>query len=224
MERYAVIVAGGTGTRMNNKVPKQFLKLAGIPVLMHTLEAWALAVPDIQLILVLPENQVEYWKMLCEEHDFRRSHHIVPGGETRFHSVKNGLIKAGDDALIAIHDGVRPLVSAAVIKESFEIAAKKGNAIAAVELKDSIRQLTDNESKRVDRTAYRLIQTPQTFRSELIKKAYQTAYDPSFTDDASVLEKMGEKIHLFQGTYNNLKITTPEDLAMAGALIHCDDK
>ena len=219
MQQYAIIVAGGSGTRMKHNIPKQFMELGDKPILMHTLEAYILAISEIQLILVLPENQISFWKSLCDQFNFHPPHLIQPGGKTRFHSVKNGLERVDDDGLVAIHDGVRPLVSADVIRKSFEIAATKGNAIAAVGLKDSIRRLTSGGNERLDRSVYQLIQTPQTFQTHLIKKAYETAYDPSFTDDASVVEKIGEKINLFQGEYSNLKITTPEDIAVAEALL-----
>ena len=218
MQKYAIVVAGGSGTRMKSELPKQFIKLAGKPILMHTLEAFHF--DDIQIILVLPESQIPYWKELVDEHQFKIPHNIIAGGEQRFHSVKNGLssIKA-DDGLVAIHDGVRPLIKRQIISESFEQAKRAGNAIASIQLKDSIRSITPHANQQEDRTNFRLIQTPQTFKIQLIKRAFEQEYTPSFTDDASVLEQAGHSINLIEGDYKNIKITTPEDLLVAETLL-----
>lgn len=218
MQKYAIIVAGGSGTRMKSELPKQFIKLAGKPILMYTLEAFHF--DDIQIILVLPESQIPYWKELVDEHQFKIPHNIIAGGEQRFHSVKNGLssIKA-DDGLVAIHDGVRPLIKRQIISESFEQAKRAGNAIASIQLKDSIRSITPHANQQEDRTNFRLIQTPQTFKIQLIKRAFEQEYTPSFTDDASVLEQAGHSINLIEGDYKNIKITTPEDLLVAETLL-----
>ncbi|MBO6761329.1 MAG: 2-C-methyl-D-erythritol 4-phosphate cytidylyltransferase, partial [Roseivirga sp.] len=180
MQKYAIVVAGGSGTRMKSELPKQFIKLAGKPILMHTLEAFHF--DDIQIILVLPESQIPYWKELVDEHQFKIPHNIIAGGEQRFHSVKNGLssIKA-DDGLVAIHDGVRPLIKRQIISESFEQAERAGNAIASIQLKDSIRSITPHANRQEDRTNFRLIQTPQAFKIQLIKRAFEQEYTPSFT-------------------------------------------
>lgn len=218
MQKYAIIVAGGSGTRMKSELPKQFIKLAGKPILMHTLEAFHF--DHIQIILVLPESQIPYWKELVDEHQFKIPHNIIAGGEQRFHSVKNGLssIKA-DDGLVAIHDGVRPLIKRQIISESFEQAKRAGNAIASIQLKDSIRSITPQSNQQEDRTNFRLIQTPQTFKVQLIKRAFEQEFTPSFTDDASVLEQAGHSINLIEGDYKNIKITTPEDLLVAETLL-----
>jgi 2-C-methyl-D-erythritol 4-phosphate cytidylyltransferase len=218
MQKYAIIVAGGSGTRMKSELPKQFIKLAGKPILMHTLEAFHF--DNIQIILVLPKSQIPYWKELVDEHQFKIPHNIIAGGEQRFHSVKNGLssIKA-DDGLVAIHDGVRPLIKRQIISESFEQAKRAGNAIASIQLKDSIRSITPHANQQEDRTNFRLIQTPQTFKIQLIKRAFEQEYTPSFTDDASVLEQAGHSINLIEGDYKNIKITTPEDLLVAETLL-----
>lgn len=218
MQKYAIVVAGGSGTRMKSELPKQFIKLAGKPILMHTLEAFHF--DDIQIILVLPESQIPYWKELVDEHQFKIPHNIIAGGEQRFHSVKNGLssIKA-DDGLVAIHDGVRPLIKRQIISESFEQAKRAGNAIVSIQLKDSIRSITPHSNQQEDRTNFRLIQTPQTFKIQLIKRAFEQEYTPSFTDDASVLEQAGHSINLIEGDYKNIKITTPEDLLVAETLL-----
>ena len=220
LTQYALIVAGGNGSRMQSATPKQFLPLLGIPALMHTLKQFYNYSPSIKLIVVLPEKEISQWEKLKKGHNFNIPHSVVYGGATRFQSVKNGLNNITEpEALVAIHDGVRPLINAAVIAESFKVAQEHGNAIASVPLKDSIRKITENENHAEDRTRYSLIQTPQTFKLSLIKKAYQTIEHTSFTDDASVLENTGERIILINGSYDNIKITTPEDLIVAEALL-----
>jgi len=220
MNKYALVVAGGRGSRMGAEIPKQFLLLKGLPVLMHTLKAFR-SIDDIHLILVLPEDQIMYWNQLCAKHNFSLPHQIVAGGETRFQSVKNGLQSISDsEALVAIHDGVRPLVSIDIIKESYKLAQQMGNALTIIPLKDSIRMQTDKGSVSVNRSDYFLVQTPQTFRLSEIKTAYENAPElNTFTDDASVIEAIGAEIHLVQGDYKNIKITTPEDLLFAEALL-----
>jgi 2-C-methyl-D-erythritol 4-phosphate cytidylyltransferase len=216
MKKTALIVAGGSGSRMESDLPKQFIKLAGMPILMHTIEAFFNCNVS-NIIVVLPQNQIEFWKELCSEFSFNLPHEIVTGGASRFESVQNGLKHCNDDDLVAIHDGVRPLINAKIINLSFEIAAEKGNAVAAVRLKDSIRKVDLLSNKNVNRDGYFLIQTPQTFKYHLIKEAYQAQDHINFTDDASVLEANGYAIHLFPGDYKNIKITTPEDLLVAEA-------
>lgn len=220
MQNYVVIVAGGSGTRMKREIPKQFIPVAGKPILMHTVEAFERASPGIEIILVLPESQVLGWKSLCAQYHFEVPHQITHGGDTRFQSVKNGLRQIDHEAgLVAIHDGVRPLVDRQTIINAFEVAEQKGNAVAAVPLKDSIRWAVTNENEVRDRKEYQLIQTPQTFQVHLIKAAFRRGYNPAFTDDATVLEATGEKINLIEGSYRNIKITTPEDLVVAEALL-----
>ena len=217
MQKYALIVAGGSGSRMQSFLPKQFIEVLGRPILMHTLEAFEF--DTIQIILVLPESQIEVWEDLCRKHQFQIPHQIVKGGETRFHSVRNGLQAITGEGLVAIHDGVRPLIARDIIQEAYKVADKQGNAIVSVPLKDSIRVLNASTNKQVDRGNYRLIQTPQTFRVALIKEAFATDYREGFTDDASVLEAYGTPIHLIDGDYRNIKITTPEDLKVAETLL-----
>ena len=217
---YAIIVAGGKGSRMNSKLPKQFMELKGLPVLMHTINAFYRYSDRLKVILVLPENDFSTWKTLCEKYYFDKPLVLQPGGNSRFQSVKNGLNKITDDGLVAIHDGVRPLVSVEIIRTSFQLAAIHHSGVAAVPLKDSIRIIDQGHTKTVDRSAFKLIQTPQTFDVELIKKAYQMDEDPSLTDDASVAERAGCNITLFEGSYSNIKITTPEDLIIAEALMN----
>ncbi len=220
MSKYALIVAGGKGLRMGSEIPKQFMLLKGIPILMHTLKAFR-SIEDIHLILVLPKDQIAYWNQLCQQYNFSLPHQIATGGETRFQSVKNGLQFIPDgDALVAVHDGVRPLISIDTIKESYELAEKMGNALTVIPLKDSIRKQTEDGSRSLNRSDYFLVQTPQTFKINEIKSAYNSTHESNnFTDDASVLEAVGGKIHLVYGDYKNIKITSPEDLIFAEALL-----
>ena len=220
LKEYALIVAGGKGTRINSNVPKQFLELNGKPVLLHTLEAFYRYSEKINIILVLPEDDFEIWKAICVKYNFKKDIILQKGGESRFQSVKNGLAKIEGEGIVAIHDGVRPLVSEDIIGASFRLAAVHQSAVAAVRLKESIRMTDQDNTKAVDRSRFRLIQTPQTFQVELIKKAYELREDPSLTDDASVAEKAGHVISLFEGSYENIKITTEDDLIVAEALLN----
>ncbi|ELR72756.1 2-C-methyl-D-erythritol 4-phosphate cytidylyltransferase [Fulvivirga imtechensis AK7] len=220
MKEFAIIVAGGKGTRMNSLTPKQFIPLNGLPILMHTVNAFFNYSKNIHLILVLPEDDIPTWRDLCLKHNFDKPVAITAGGESRFQSVKNGLDQITDAAgLVAIHDGVRPLISADMIGASFRLAAIHKSAIAAVGLKESLRVTDQDTTKAVDRSNYRLIQTPQTFDLQMIKNAYKIKETADLTDDASVAEKAGNKISLFEGSYENIKVTTPEDLVIAEALI-----
>mgnify|MGYP001405766761 CR=1 FL=1 len=219
-KEYALIVAGGKGTRIKSKLPKQFLELNGIPILLHTIEAFFRYSDEIQIILVLPENDFPIWESICERFQFTKTVLLQKGGDTRFQSVKNGLDKIEGPGCVAIHDGVRPLVSEDIIGASFRLAAVHQSAVAAVRLKESIRMTDQDTTKSMDRSRFRLIQTPQTFNIELIKKAYQIKEDASLTDDASVAERSGHLISLFEGSYENIKITTPEDLIVAEALLN----
>ena len=218
-KEYAVIVAAGTGTRMNSNTPKQFLKLGTRPVLMHTLLAFFNYSADLELVLVLPEPQMKKWSTRCRALRFKSPVKIVKGGITRFQSVKNGLLAIGDQGLVAIHDGVRPLVEKEIIAASFQIASLHGSAVASVRLKESLRETDNDMTRAVDRSRFRVIQTPQTFQIPLIRKAYETKEEPGFTDDAMVAENAGFRISLFEGSYMNIKITTPEDLLVAKALL-----
>lgn len=219
MQKFAVIVAGGSGVRMGMSIPKQFLMLHGKPVLMRSIEAFISYDQQIQIILVLPEQEKSRWQQLCQKFHFIIPHQQVNGGEDRTASVRNGLsaIEA-QEGLVAIHDGVRPLVSPEIISKAYQVAEEKGNAITSVPLKDSIRWSKGVNNKAVDRSEYRLIQTPQTFKLSLIKEAYHMIEDKSMTDDASVLEASGGKINLIEGEYRNIKITTKEDLRIAEAM------
>ncbi len=218
-KEFALIVAGGKGTRIKSRLPKQFLELHGKPILMHTLDAFFRYSEKIQIVLVLPEDDFQTWRDLCDRYRYQQPVILQKGGETRFQSVKNGLEKIEGPGLVAIHDGVRPLVSEDIIGASFRLAAVHQSAVAAVRLKESIRMTDQDNTKAVDRSRFRLIQTPQTFSIELIKQAYQLKEDTTLTDDASVAERLGHTISLFEGSYLNIKITTPEDLIVAEALM-----
>lgn len=218
--KYAIIVAGGSGLRMGTEIPKQFLELKGLPVLMHTIKKFHEAFTDITIKLVLPEDHKESWEKLCHKHFFTLSHDVVSGGNSRFQSVKLGLESIpSSEGIVAIHDGVRPFVSKEIIRKSFSVAEEMGNATVAVAMKDSLRKIENNVSIAVDRKAYKIIQTPQTFRLDLVKKAFNTPELTSFTDDASVFEHAGHKIILIEGAYDNIKITTPEDLILGEAIL-----
>lgn len=210
---------------MKSDVPKQFLSLAGKPVLLHTLEAFESA-GNIDIILVLPASQVQTWRDIISEKGLPITYRIVEGGETRFHSVKNGLAAIPEtDALVAVHDGVRPLVTSALISRCYDDASRFGAAVAAVSLKDSIRKLAPGDSSHpADREAFRLVQTPQAFRLWWMKSAFERPYKLSYTDCASVVEDAGYSVHLIEGDYGNIKITTPEDLIVADALIRAGKK
>jgi 2-C-methyl-D-erythritol 4-phosphate cytidylyltransferase len=216
---YALIVAGGKGTRIKSTVPKQFIELNGLPVLCHTINAFFRYSEKIKVILVLPKEEFEVWEAIVKKYHFTYPVVLQEGGSSRFQSVKKGLEKIEGDGLVAIHDGVRPLISPDIIKESFRLAAKHQSAVAAMPLKESIRILERDQTKAMDRAQFRLIQTPQTFQVSLIKKAYTTKEDNALTDDASVAERNGHSIFLFEGSYRNLKITTEEDLVIAEALL-----
>ena len=219
MERYAVIVAGGKGLRMGSERPKQFLCIGGKPILMHTLEAFYRYDATIHLVLVLPHSHQPLWAELCEEHHFTLPYKLVDGGETRFHSVKNGLSAIPNQGVVAIHDGVRPFLHSNMLDRCFQAVKIKRAVIPVINVVDTVRQLTHDGSQTVDRNAYKLVQTPQLFKTSLLKQAYEQPYTTAFTDDASVVEAMGEKVALVEGSRENIKITTPFDMKVAEALI-----
>ena len=212
MKKVAIIVAGGQGIRMNSDIPKQFLLLNSTPVLIHTLLKFSHL---DEIILVLPEIQIEYWNQLCKSHNFTIPHIIVEGGITRFHSVKNGLEKVDNNSIVAIHDGVRPLVSKKLINNLISEVKEGVGGIAVVPIKDSIRKLEGTNSIHIDRNTLYKVQTPQCFLSDDIKKAYTKEYSDTFTDDASVFEANGGEINTLLGEEKNLKVTTEEDLKIA---------
>lgn len=217
--KYALIVAGGKGGRMGTDLPKQFLPIGGKPVLMRTLEAFYRYSSEIQLILVLPHSQQDYWLELCVKYNFTLPHLIADGGETRFHSVKNGLALIQEDGLVAVHDGVRPFVSQDVIARCYELAETKKAVVPVIGVVETVRQINENGSVTVDRDRYKLVQTPQVFDVALLKKAYEQSYTSAFTDDASVVEAFGVSVCLTDGNRENMKITTPFDLKLAEFLL-----
>jgi len=219
LKKYALIVAGGSGSRMNAPVAKQFLLLNNYPVLMHTMVRFFQYDHTMELILVLPEEQFDYWRSLCKSYEFEIPHKLVKGGKVRFDSVKNGLDSITEEGIVAIHDGVRPLVSNETIDRCFRMTEDKGNAIPVIPVVESLRKIEGKDSKAVDRSSYLTIQTPQVFLVSEIKLAYGRGYDPLFTDDATVLERLGKTLNLVEGNRENIKITHPTDLVIAGALI-----
>jgi len=215
MMNCCIIVAGGSGLRMGAELPKQFLLVRGIPILMHTIRNFYDFDPSLQLIVVLPPDEIISWKELCNQHHFEIPHQTIAGGYTRFQSVKNGLTLAPDGGLIAIHDGVRPLVSHATLTRCFNCAAENGTAIPVLPANESVREGSMSESVQVDRSRYFMVQTPQVFKASIIKESYDQAEIPEFTDDASVIERSGVAVHLVMGNRENIKITFPEDLRIA---------
>lgn len=221
MTKYIIIVAGGKGLRMGGEVPKQFLPVGGKPVLMRTMEAFHSYDAEIRIVLVLPVAQQTYWKELCAQYAFTLPYCLANGGETRFHSVKNGLdtIPADEDALVGVHDGVRPFVSTGVIARCYAEAARVEAVVPVIDVVETVRHLEGNgRSTTVSRDDYKLVQTPQVFSLALLKKAYAQAYVPAFTDDASVVEAFGHEVTLVQGNCENIKITTPFDLVVGNSM------
>lgn len=216
MKRAAIIVAGGSGTRMGSEIPKQFLPINGTPILCHTVKKFLDFDPEITIYLVLPATQMAYWLQVSSAIIPPTACKLVPGGKERFFSVKNAVEQLTDDIdFVAVHDGVRPLISVSCIANLYAQAALNGNAVPAIDVADSLRQIIDNNSKPLDRKTVKIIQTPQIFIADDLKKAYQQPYTEQFTDDASVVEKFGKKINLAQGEKNNIKITTFDDLQFA---------
>jgi len=214
-----IIVAGGSGKRMGGDVPKQFMVVKQKPILMHTIEAFYNFNQQAELIVVIPEAQHEYWNLLIKEYRFKISHKVVAGGKERYFSVKNGLDAVVNRGLVAVHDGVRPLVSAETIEKCIDCAMNFNSAIPVVPATESIREVSDEKSKAVDRSKYFMVQTPQVFSYELIQKAYKQNFSPLFTDDASMVESLGYAVHLVDGNVENIKITRPVDLKIAEVLL-----
>ena len=219
MKYYAIIVAGGTGSRMQTAEAKQFLLLEGLPILMHTLKAFNDCILKPQILLVLNIHQHQYWEELCTKYNFSVLHEVVKGGEERFHSVKNALKMIKGSGIVAVHDAVRPLISASLIEKSFHVAAEKGNAVAGIHPTDSVRIAENSSNKALNRDMVYLIQTPQTFQTVQLKKAYQQPFRNEYTDDASVVGHAGYEINIIEGERNNLKITYPLDLTLASILL-----
>lgn len=219
MNKHVIIVAGGKGLRMGGDIPKQFMPVGGKPVLMRTVEAFYAFDSSIHIILVLPVSQQAYWKELCETCHFTLHHDIADGGETRFHSVRNGLAYVEGEGLVGVHDGVRPFVSQDVIAGCYEAAQSKKAVVPVVDVVETVRHLTETGSETVPRGDYKLVQTPQVFDVRLLKEAYAQDYTDAFTDDASVVEATGKEVYLVRGNRENIKLTTPFDLKIAEVLV-----
>lgn len=219
---YAIIVAGGKGMRMGGDLPKQFMPLGGKPVLMHTIERFHAYDPNLHIILVLPHAQQDFWRELCQKHHFSIAHTIADGGATRFHSSQNGLALIPDtaDGIVGIHDGVRPFVSIDVIRRTYEAARCHGAAIPVLPVIDTLRYVeAEGCGRNVQRANYRVVQTPQAFGIQLLKRAFSQPYSDDFTDDASVAEAIGARVEMVEGNRENIKLTTPYDLRIADALL-----
>lgn len=215
-----IIVAGGKGLRMGGDLPKQFIPVGKKPLLMHTIEAFHNFDPNINIVLVLPASHRDYWAGLCVEYKFIIPHVITLGGETRFHSVQNGL-KLVKEGIVGVHDGARPFTSKELITRCFEEAARRHAVIPVIDSNDSLRELTDDgKSKIINRSKIKLVQTPQVFSVDLLKKAYQTDFREAFTDDASLVEALGEEVYLVQGETTNIKVTTPIDLKIGEFILN----
>ena len=218
---YVIIVAGGKGLRMGSDIPKQFLPIGGRPVLMRTLERFREYSDDLQIILVLPEAQQNYWKELCQKYNFQVAYQLASGGQTRFHSVQNGLALVPDDAegVGGVPEGVRPVPAVEVIRNCYETARTAKAVIPVIPVVETVRHLEGEGSITVPRGDYRLVQTPQTFDIQLLKAANRQPYNDGFTDDASVVESYGQAITLVEGNRENIKITTPYDIVVAEAIL-----
>ena len=235
---YIIIVAGGKGLRMGGDIPKQFLPIAGVPVLMRTILRFREALPEVNVILVLPKAQQDYWKELCQQHQFDEDYQLADGGQTRFHSVQNGLALIPDDAegIVGVHDGVRPFVAVETILRCYEEARSSKAVVPVIPVVETLRKInTENRavatshlsplpsphpSHTVPRDEYRLVQTPQCFDIQLLKAANRQPYCDAFTDDASVVEAYGQAVTLVDGNRENIKITPPADLKIAAALFN----
>jgi 2-C-methyl-D-erythritol 4-phosphate cytidylyltransferase len=220
LKKYVIVVAGGSGSRMGSDIPKQFIEICGLPVLMHTIMVFRKALQDVEIIVVLPHDQIKTWKELCIKHNFIIDMNICSGGDTRFQSVKNGLALIEGDGIVGIHDGVRPLVSEDTIKRCYSDALIYGNAIPVGDVVESVRYLEGDSSRVIDRTRLRLVQTPQVFRLTSIKEAFSQESCDAFTDDASVFESYGGVIHLTEGNRDNIKITHPIDIIIGEYLLN----
>ncbi|MFB6342032.1 2-C-methyl-D-erythritol 4-phosphate cytidylyltransferase [Saccharicrinis sp. FJH62] len=219
MKNYVIIVAGGSGTRMQSDIPKQFMILGDKPVLMHTIDRFLDYDPKIEIILVLPEQQIEYWNELCDTYNYHVQFKIAHGGSVRFESVKSGLKHITEEGVVGIHDGVRPFVSVDTIQRAYQKASNVGAVIPIRDMEESLRFSDQSTNYAVNRDHLKVVQTPQVFKTKIIKEAYSKPYIPEFTDDASVVERSGFKIHLIEGNRENIKITTPFDFILGNALL-----
>lgn len=218
-EKHVLILAGGDGKRVDGYVPKQFLLIGGIPLLFHTFNSF-LFLNGVKFTLVINSSYVDYWNKLCSSTGFNIPHKIAEGGPTRFHSVKRGLRYIPDDSLVLIHDAARPFVSEETINRVIDVAVLKGNAVPAIKVVDSIREINAPHNKCINRNKLRAIQTPQGFKAKTIKKGYDQSYIETFTDDASVMESMGERINLVEGNSENIKISNPIDFVVGEGILN----
>jgi len=225
MKRSVIIVAGGSGSRMGSDVPKQFLLLAGKPILMRTVEAFYRFDNKMNIVIALPAAQHDYWKQLCAQYSFSDIPcQLVEGGATRFHSTLNALAKVPADGIVAVHDGVRPLVSQETLQRCFSAAEQCKAVVPAIPVNESVRQIeSDGGNRAVNRSNYMLVQTPQVFDAQTLHRAFAQSYDPLFTDDASVVERMGVEVSIVEGNFENIKITRPVDLVLAEALLAAEN-
>jgi len=221
MNRYAVIVAAGSGMRMGAPIPKQFLEVGGRPILMHTLNRFMAFDASIRLVVVLHPDYIEFWRSLCEKHDYSVPHSIVSGGSERFFSVQKAIQSLVDteEAIVGIHDAVRPMVSVATLERCYATAQETGSAVPCVSVNDSMRIVDADGNRSINRSSLRIIQTPQCFRLNLLRRAFTQEYNTAFTDDASVVEALGESIELVEGNRENIKVTTPEDMHWLNLLL-----
>jgi len=221
MNRYAVIVAAGSGMRMGAPIPKQFLEVGGRPILMHTLNRFVAFDASIRLVVVLHPDYIEFWRSLCEKHDYSVPHSIVSGGSERFFSVQKAIQSLVDteEAIVGIHDAVRPMVSVATLERCYATAQETGSAVPCVSVNDSMRIVDADGNRSINRSSLRIIQTPQCFRLNLLRRAFTQEYNTAFTDDASVVEALGESIELVEGNRENIKVTTPEDMHWLNLLL-----
>jgi len=221
MNRYAVIVAAGSGMRMGAPIPKQFLEVGGRPILMHTLNRFVAFDASIRLVVVLHPDYIEFWRSLCEKHDYSVPHSIVSGGSERFFSVQKAIQSLVDteEAIVGIHDAVRPMVSVVTLERCYATAQETGSAVPCVSVNDSMRIVDADGNRSINRSSLRIIQTPQCFRLNLLRRAFTQEYNTAFTDDASVVEALGESIELVEGNRENIKVTTPEDMHWLNLLL-----
>lgn len=220
MKDYLIVVAGGSGSRMNSPIPKQFIELSGLPIVMHTLHKFHRYNPQLEVVLALHTDYLDYWDKLCAQHHFHVAHRVVPGGAERFYSVKQALDSIEDSfGIVAVHDAVRPFVSLRTIEACYDMARQHCIAVPVIKPSDSVRIIEEGRSSAADRRKFRLVQTPQCFELSLLRQAYAQPFQPSFTDDAAVVEALGETVCLVEGNRENFKITTPEDLRMAEAMM-----
>lgn len=219
MKKYVIIVAGGKGIRMSGDLPKQFLKLGDKPILMHTIQRFAEYDPTMKIIVVLPQDQQEFWKDLCRQYNFMVPHKTANGGDTRFQSVKNGLALIRETGLVGIHDGVRPFVTNEVIDRCYKTAEATGAVIPVVDILETVREVLPEGSRSVNRNSYKVVQTPQVFQNDLLLRAYNQLYREEYTDDATVVESCDIKVTLVEGNRENIKITTPFDMMLGEVIL-----